>query len=614
MLDPADRCLLLQSLRPPPGFRLDAAVGTSYTLDLMALLTAPLAFTFFEYEEEDGRPSANPLAIFEAARRHAQRMHIFCHGGGIKVPPANRRLLPLVEDCVIQVLPPTDGAIFHPKVWLLRFEGDDGAVHYRFLCLSRNLTFERSWDTALVLDGEYDPDGRARTKTKPLANFIRALPGWALGDIKDDTRTDIERMATELAHVRFRAPDGFLQRGLRFHPLGLGDPDDEWPLPDDGGRALVMSPFLSNGLLDYIAENQTPAVLISRPDTLHELKPETLAHFENVYVLDDDAESEATDEAGHHDQQGLHAKLYVIEGWPTHVFTGSANATTPAFDGSIEFLVELTRPGTVPGIELLLGPEAKPNEGLQRVLTPWNQTPRGLDPEEALRRRLEGELDVAARTLLRAGLTLHVDPLPDDTYTLRLMATPDGVTLAPEITLSAWPASIGPAHAREVQGDDATLATFSPVSFPALTAFMGFRAELTRGGVRCESKFVLRLPLVGAPEDRRERLLRDLIQDREHLLQLIALLLAREGVSVRDLAATNGDTEAGAGGGSSGALPGVPLLEGLLDAIDSDPERLDDVAALIADLSATERGRELMPPGLEALIAEFAAVRAERAP
>jgi hypothetical protein len=48
VLAPKDRTLLLESLRPPPGFRLDAAVSTTYSLDLMALLVAPLAFTFFD--------------------------------------------------------------------------------------------------------------------------------------------------------------------------------------------------------------------------------------------------------------------------------------------------------------------------------------------------------------------------------------------------------------------------------------------------------------------------------------------------------------------------------------------------------------------------------------
>ena len=37
MLEPGERSDLVESLRPPPGMHLDAAVGTTYTLDLDAL-------------------------------------------------------------------------------------------------------------------------------------------------------------------------------------------------------------------------------------------------------------------------------------------------------------------------------------------------------------------------------------------------------------------------------------------------------------------------------------------------------------------------------------------------------------------------------------------------
>ena len=88
MLDPRDRSLLLDSLRPPVGYRLDEAIGTSYTVDLLALLTAPLAFKYFDWEDDDGQPSTDPLALLEAVRRHSERIHLFCQAGAIKLPPA----------------------------------------------------------------------------------------------------------------------------------------------------------------------------------------------------------------------------------------------------------------------------------------------------------------------------------------------------------------------------------------------------------------------------------------------------------------------------------------------------------------------------------------------
>ena len=88
MLDPKSRALLLESLRPPEGGKLDLAVGTTFSLDLLALLTAPLAFTWFSWEDDDGRPSSDPNALLEAICRHADHIHIFCQAGQIKDRPA----------------------------------------------------------------------------------------------------------------------------------------------------------------------------------------------------------------------------------------------------------------------------------------------------------------------------------------------------------------------------------------------------------------------------------------------------------------------------------------------------------------------------------------------
>ena len=187
MLAPRDRTLLLEALRPPEGYGLDRAMATTYTLDLVALLTAPLAFTFFDWEDEDGRPAADPLALLEAVRRHARRLHVFCHGGAIHAPRNGQVLLAHLEPCVVEVAAPRKG-VFHPKVWVLRFEenetgsGDGVPVRYRLIVASRNLTFDRSWDTVLVLDGELTKRKRAIASNRPLARFVEQLPDLARRD------------------------------------------------------------------------------------------------------------------------------------------------------------------------------------------------------------------------------------------------------------------------------------------------------------------------------------------------------------------------------------------------------------------------------------------------
>ena len=53
------------------------ALGTSFSLDLLALLTAPLAFTFFDWEDENGRLTTDSHVLFAAIKRNAERIAVF---------------------------------------------------------------------------------------------------------------------------------------------------------------------------------------------------------------------------------------------------------------------------------------------------------------------------------------------------------------------------------------------------------------------------------------------------------------------------------------------------------------------------------------------------------
>src|SRR3954451_19723924 len=147
MLAPTDRRLLLDVLAPPEGYALDEAIGTTYTLDLLALLRVPLAAPALPWSDRQGGPVENPFALLSALRRNASRISLYCHAGATSVPARHVGLLAFLEDAVHPVTPPRRGGVFHPKLWLLRFDPDDPRepVAYRLLVLSRNLTFDRSW-------------------------------------------------------------------------------------------------------------------------------------------------------------------------------------------------------------------------------------------------------------------------------------------------------------------------------------------------------------------------------------------------------------------------------------------------------------------------------------
>jgi hypothetical protein len=141
----------LNELKPPAGYVLDRAVATTFSLDLLTLLFAPLAMVFYESQEKD-LDLTRRVEVIETLCRVADRLVIFCQRGRIAVPKTATLLYSYLEPVVVEVQPGGDG-VFHPKTWLLRFTAEDRQVIYRFLCLSRNLTFDHSWDTVLSLEG-----------------------------------------------------------------------------------------------------------------------------------------------------------------------------------------------------------------------------------------------------------------------------------------------------------------------------------------------------------------------------------------------------------------------------------------------------------------------------
>ena len=65
MLDPHDRVLFSEALQSPDGYQLSWAIGTSYTLDLVAAMAAPLAFALFDWRaagHQPGRRGRHPAA------------------------------------------------------------------------------------------------------------------------------------------------------------------------------------------------------------------------------------------------------------------------------------------------------------------------------------------------------------------------------------------------------------------------------------------------------------------------------------------------------------------------------------------------------------------------
>lgn len=618
MLEPQSRRLFMESLQPPAGHRLDFAVGTTYSLDLLSLLSAPVAFAFSDCQDRDGRPVDNPLVLLKAVRQYADRICLFCEAGRIHVPRNYLPFLASLESSIVEALAPRGGS-FHPKVWFLRFVAEDESVTYRLLCSSRNLTFDRSWDTMLCLEGVLRDRENAFARNHPLGQFAESLKSMSVRSMSRRWRERMDQLAYELRRVDFELPEPF--EDLSFWPIGIAD-TSVWPFPRRLDRVFVVSPFADDGFLGNLASHKAPIDLVSRQETLARLQSETLQVLDAVWVLDDTAEPEPADSddavaddgsaettaarnnVGASALTGLHAKLYVADvGRTAHVWTGSANATTAAFERNVEFLVELRGKRKQCGVTAILEDEdrtpGKEPSSLRQMLVkfvPSEDVVEGNHDEEAFDR----QLTAVTRMLVDAAPEAHCHTT-DISDAFRVEIRPDRTgrrELPLGYRLTVRPISFSEGG-RAVEIGQECWATFDSVSMLGLTAFFVF--EFTSADEQFRKQFVLNIPLRDAPAQRHENILRSVLSDREQVRRFLLLLMSDAGA--RDFA----DWLGGSGDDSEsapsafGGLADSTLLESLLRALDRDPEQVDQVAQVIHDLRECPAGRDLLPLDLDAI-------------
>ena len=590
MLEPQSRGLLTEHLRPPLGYQLDYAVGTTFSLDLLALLVTPLSFALFDWEDETGQPTADITAIMQALRNYADRMAIFCQAGRIAVPRKDQPLFLHLEHSVFPARAPRPGGLFHPKVWLMRFTAEEEPTQYRFLCMSRNLTFDRAWDVCFRSDGELSKRQRPSAGNAPLADFVQALPGLATNAVPEYVLHKIQLLQDEVRRVDFELPDE--AKSFSFVPMGLENMTS-WPFGGDIRRMLVVSPFIGATALGRLASAGRNNVLVSRLESLQEVGPQALEGFSRTAVLNEaaDLDSVVADEESELSLKGLHAKVFVADmASGARAWVGSANATDAAFGQNVEFLVELEGSKSRLGVKKLLEPGDPTTPSLGTLLVDVEiEEPPQIDDTTT---DAEARLETARLAVADLSLTAAVEPAEGARFTVHLFA-PEPIALPAGVTAHCWPIRVGEGSAVGVT--NRVDATFG-LGLIELTSFFAFELRLEESGLR-PVRFVLNAELEGAPEDRAEAVLREVLKDKSSVLRFLLFLLAdgsaQEAAGLL-LGAGNGADSAGKGVDHP---LGMPLFESLMRALVRDPKRLDQVETIVRDVSRTPEGAALIPDG-----------------
>src|SRR5687767_5334591 len=108
-----------EQLIPPEGYTLDQAIGTTYSLDLEALMILPVAL--FYAQPLDGSSSELRYDMLDAITKASEKITVYCQKGQIKVPNKFHYLIAYWEKGIQMVQMPEYTQSFHPKVWVIRY-------------------------------------------------------------------------------------------------------------------------------------------------------------------------------------------------------------------------------------------------------------------------------------------------------------------------------------------------------------------------------------------------------------------------------------------------------------------------------------------------------------
>ncbi len=583
VLDPqSNRTLYTEALTTPCQFRFDKAVALTYSLDLDTLLAVPLHLLLYATGQPQAELLQDRLALLDALRSTADRLSIFHQRGRILAPAQKRILYSLLEGSVFVASAP-NGGVFHPKVWVLRFESlEDTQPLIRLVVLSRNLTADLSWDVSLTVEGH--PGTSLVAGNADLVRLLHSLPALS-PELGRERQSQLGSLADELAVTEWDLPPGIDE--FQLHTLGLDR--SSWT-PPHSKRLLVMAPYVSGTALKRLAAtSESPQALISRFENLVEVSGSARAAFKECLVLREEAEIGDGEDPQERwgENMGLHAKLYLCdEPNRTRLALGSANATNAALvtGSNVEVLAELVGSRQQLGsVQTFLN-----NQGFLALLEAFkfgDSEPVEKDTLET-RRALED----AQAAIAEADLALRC--IKDDNHWHMRLRSRHPIELPPGVRVTTWPITI----ARNQGSDCAPFFLgeeigFGPLDVSSITQFVAFEIapKKIRPGTQTRT-FVLKLVADGLPAAEREAaVVRQVVNSRDGFLRYLLFLL---GAFV-----ASSEVEGGAGSGSWQAMqrPGfetLPLLEEMTRALCRDPARLESVGRLVKNLEKTASGAD----------------------
>lgn len=568
-------------LAPPAGFELEMAAGTTYSLDLEALTFAAMSMGFAE--DADSLIKENEVYLLAALRKVASRTVLFHEAGHILVSASkrNNRLFPLLEKMVVPVALDSNGnyPAFHPKMWLLAFKKKDGGeMCYRFIVLSRNLTFDRSWDIAVALEGsERKEDEQLDNKSKPICNLLKFLKGKTKNS---NHKNIIDNLIQKVKQVNFRVlPPA---EDFEILPLGIGENackinEDIWlgeKVSKGFNELVIVSPFLSKDIIERFCKRRVlknnRRTLITRRSSLSELEADCMKPdkgFE-VFCLKDsvvDGEDFISDDNLLKQKQDIHAKIFSVTKWnATWLYMGSMNATNAAFNRNVELDIMLKLNGKY-NSSALMSELLAPGEGSPECLF------EKIDalPQNSVDSGSKDKLTKLLKDFCRAGVTATVANGSNAglyTVTVSISNYNDEFKV-----ISLNPITVENISVEVCSGS----LCFYNIELKNLTEF--YRVSISDGEGNNLSRIV-KIPTAVIPGDRDSAIYSEIINSPSKLYEYAAFLLSNNKLqSLID--ASSASSRKGSGSGK--AVLHTAIYESMLEAAVRNGEELKEIEEMI---------------------------------
>ncbi|SES99512.1 hypothetical protein SAMN04487771_100326 [[Clostridium] aminophilum] len=586
MLNPNnDRLDYGEILAPKPGYHLDFAVGTTYSLDLDALVGVSLALGLSE--ETDSALMNNPVCLLEALRSTGDKVALFCEGGQIHMPNKVTPLYILLEKMVFSVRTVKQRGFaafpsFHPKFWLIRYKNAEGELYYRVIVLSRNLTFDRSWDITYFMDGYVSR--KATDKNEPICDFLRYLLSHVSSDDNGREKAKgIRGLIKELSRVVFE-PEEKEFYDFQFIPNGIKGGNGEHYrfeetelFTETFHEIMIISPFVSGSVIrDFNGRNSKSSIqdarymLITREMSLGRLKPEDVSNF-NIYTMRDnviDGETAISEEAESIQKQDIHAKVYMMRKNSTsHLYLGSLNASHNAVYGNVEFMLRLTAKNRHLNMDklknaLFCGEEDNDDNPFQRVHLQNAIISEEDDKTSALNAVIKG--------INRSNPSAIAKPESEDHYSVCVHFE--------ECDTKDYQVLVRPLLSNKAEEFTSTM-VFRNLTVTQLSEF--YVVRVSDGEHRVER--VLIIHTEGLPENREKAVVSSVVSDENCFYRYIAFLLGDDSI----LSALEANLAGGqAMAGRSRSANSIPALyEKMLQTAAISPEKFKGIEYLMRTIS-----------------------------